>query len=163
MLLSDFSCYNPPWLCLQKTLAHLFNKLGSACMTHPPDLFDLTASVTPMLPKAAFSFPAAQLPTAMLLCLVKIKGRVQGAQFWSKCLLQASRELPRAVSFERVCLQQEQTFFLSLFEEERWGERKDICIYWERHKSHYHLYVIQIIPYSMEVTTAPLSSGSKYV
>lgn len=82
-------------------------------MTHPPDLFDLRAPVTPMLPKAAFSFPAAQLPTAMLLSLVKIKGRVQGAQFCSKCLLQASRELPRAVSFERACLQQKQTFSFS--------------------------------------------------
>lgn len=109
-LVSGFSCYNPPWLWLQKTLAYLFNKLGSACMTHPPDHFDLTAPVTPMLPKAAFSFPAAQLPTAMLLCLVKIKGRLQGAQFCSECLLQASRELPRAISFERVSLQQEQTF-----------------------------------------------------
>lgn len=81
----------------------------------PPDLFDLTAPVTPMLPKAAFSFPAAQLPTAMLLCSVKIKGRVQGAQFCSKCLLWASRELPRAIFFERLCLQQEQTFSFSFW------------------------------------------------
>lgn len=63
----------------------------------------------------------------------------------------------------RECVSNRNRLFLSLFEEERWGDRKDICIYWERHKSHYHLYVIQIIPYSMEVTTAPLSSGSEYV
>lgn len=61
----SFSWCNPPYLRLWKTPAYLFNKLRSACMSHPPqDHFDPATPATAMLPKAVFSFPAAHLPTA---------------------------------------------------------------------------------------------------
>lgn len=125
----------------------------------PPDLFDLTAPVTPMLPKAAFSFPAAQLPTAMLLCWVKIKGRVQGAQFCSKCLLWASRELPRAISFERTG-----TDFFFLFLKCKLGKLGRTSVFTGKGTKATTIPTwCKVLPYSMEVTSAPLSSGSEHV
>lgn len=162
MLLSDFSCYNPPWLCLQKTLAHLFNKLGSACMTHPQTSLIwqhqwLQCCLRLPSPSLQHSF---QQPCscAWWKSKAEFKGPSSGPSASCRQAESCQGQFPL-----RECVSNRNRLFLSLFEEERWGDRKDICIYWERHKSHYHLYMIQIIPYSMEVTTAPLSSGSEYV
>lgn len=43
----------------------------------------------------------------------------------------------------RECLSNRNRLFLSLFEVQTWEARKDICIHWERHKSHYHPYMMQ--------------------
>lgn len=116
----SFLCCNPPTPCYcSKRHQHIYliNWEVLAWLS-PPDHFDPTAPATATLPKAVFSFPAEHLPTAtcfMLLRLVKSERRVHGPRFCPKCLLQASRHLPRANSFARVYLQQEQTFSFSFW------------------------------------------------
>lgn len=164
MLVSDFSCYNPPWVCLQKTLAHLFNKLGVLAWLTPQTSLIwqhqwLQCCLRLPSPSLQHSF---QQPCSFVWW--KSKAEFKGPNSAPSASCRQAESSQGQFPLRECVSNRSRLFFFFLFLKWKLHELGRTSVFTGKGTKATTIPTrCKELPHSMEVTTASLSSGSEHV